>query len=1006
MLSGREHELRTLDGLLAGAGEGRGGALVLVGQPGIGKTALLAAAAERAAAGHLRVLRTTGYEDESGLSYAGLHLLLRPAIERVAALPAPQRAALSAAFGLAAQDAAEPADQLLISLAVLTLLSELADADGAVLCVVDDAHWLDQPSLGALVFAARRLGTEKVALLFGTREGNAVLERSGLPALELAGLSGEAAQELLGRRAAALSRAAREQILAQAHGNPLALLELPPEAEPTGAGAEVLGGAPAPELPQRLIHAFRAQVEQLPRQTQSFLKLAAAAEGIELEVLLRAAPLFGVPAEAIGAAERAGILRVDGERFAFRHPLLRLALVSATPLPRRQAAHRALAGALTGPEDADRRIWYEAVAATEPDERLAAELERTAERMARRRGRPAAIGSYERAARLSPEPADRLRRWVLAAEASIDHGAAERAEQCARNAETVLAELAAAPSQNTEADAASQNITAGATSQNAELSASSQETEPGAASQNSGASVASQGSGGSARAPEVASTNAASALPDPRLRARLILARAAARFELGDLREAYQIAYTGAKRLAASGGPREAGWLLCQTVDIAWFLGDREVSAYSELFTTFTDIPQDDPAYAIGLYVESAILLSLRQELGFLPYHLREAVAKARGAGVADPGTLLTLGTLAPILAQDEEALELFVGILADCREHGRMAWYSPSLGALARIQAHLGRLAEARASAQQAYALAEAADQAPWLSQVSGLLAYLSAAAGAEEDCRAYARQALTDLAPTVMSLGESWGRWALGLLDLGLGRPAAALEHLRALENGAAVHQLAATRALPDLLEAAVRAGDRELAERTQDRLVRWAGGIRQDAADALVLRGEALLAQDDETAARGFTAALRLYEKSDRPFDRARTQLLWGERLRRERRRTEARAPLSAALETFEQLGAHPWAERARQELAASGGPASAAAAANAVAVAADGRGTTALAGLTSQEAQIVRLAAQGMSNRDIAAQLILSPRTVGHHLYKAYPKLGVLSRGELPAVLGQG
>jgi DNA-binding CsgD family transcriptional regulator len=975
MLSGREQEQRTLEELLDGAREGRGGALVLAGQPGIGKTALLAATERRAQELDLRVLRTTGYEDESGLSYAGLHLLLRPALDRVATLPGPQREALSAAFGLAAQDAAEPADQLLISLAVLTLLSELAEADGAVLCVVDDAHWLDQPSLGALVFAARRLGTERVALLFGTREGNGMLERSGLRTLPLAGLDETAAQELLDRRPAVLSRAAREHILAQAHGNPLALLELPPEEESARLGLEALGDAPVPELPQRLIYAFRTQIEQLPQPSQSLLKLAAVAEGLELEVLLRAAPLFGVPAEAIGPAERAGILRVDGSRFAFRHPLLRLALVSVTPVPRRQAAHRALAGALTGPEDADRRIWYEAAAATEPDERLAAELERTAERTARRRGRPAAIGSYERAALLSPEPADRLRRWVLAAEAAIDHGAAERAERCAHTAETVLAELAATRSRNAEA--------IGRTGKQG----AAEQPEGGGENQDA-ATLAADGSG----------------LPDPRLRARLIFARAAARFELGDLREAYQISYSGAEALAAGGGPREAGWLLCQTVDIAWFLGDREVSSYSGLFMTFDTIPREDPAYAVGLFVESAILLSLRQELTFLPYRLREAVAKARSVGVDAPATLITLGTLAPILAQEEEALELFVGVLAGCRAHGRMAWYSPSLGALARMQAHLGRLAEARASAEEAYALAEAAEQTPWLSQVSGLLAYLAATAGEEERCRGYARQALTDLAPTVMSLGESWGRWALGLLDLGLGRPAAALEHLRVLENGPAVHQLAATRALPDLLEAAVRAGDRELAEHAHDRLVRWAGGIRQDAADALVLRGEALLAQDEETAARGFAAALRLYEKSDRPFDRARTQLLWGERLRRERRRTEARAPLSAALETFEQLGAHPWAERARQELAASGDPATTAAT-GAAATPADGPAAAALAALTSQEAQIVRLAAQGLSNRDIAAQLILSPRTVGHHLYKAYPKLGVLSRGELPALLGQ-
>jgi DNA-binding CsgD family transcriptional regulator len=349
--------------------------------------------------------------------------------------------------------------------------------------------------------------------------------------------------------------------------------------------------------------------------------------------------------------------------------------------------------------------------------------------------------------------------------------------------------------------------------------------------------------------------------------------------------------------------------------------------------------------------------------------------------------------------------LELFATVLAECREHGRMAWCSPALGALARVQAHLGRLAEARTSAEEALAIAEAAGQPQWESQVSGLLAYLAASEGEEERCREYARRALTDLAPTVMSLGESWGRWALGLLDLGLGRPAAALEHLRALENGPAVHQLAATRALPDLLEAALRAGDRDLAEQALGRLTRWAAEVKQNAADALVLRGEALLAQDDESAARSFIAALRLYEKSDRPFDRARTQLLWGERLRRDRRRSEARGPLSSALETFERLGAAPWADRARQELAATGsGGESARGAGEAVVTRTNSPAQAALAVLTSQEAQIVRLAAQGLSNRDIAAQLVLSPRTVGHHLYKAYPKLGVVSRGELPALLG--
>ncbi|MBR7830822.1 AAA family ATPase [Actinospica sp. MGRD01-02] len=934
MLSGRDAELGALRGLLAAARAGQGGSLVLSGQPGIGKSALLEAACPNSDG--LRVLRATGYPAESQLPYAGLHLLLHPVLDRLDVLPAPQRDALATAFGLSAKESAEPADQLLISLALLTLLSELADTATPMLCLVDDAHWFDQLSLSALIFAARRLGTENVAIVMSARQGCALLERSGLPGLEVKGLPDAAAQEVIALRADRPSPAARAWILAQAHGNPLALLELPAVSALDSHG----DAQPVPELPERLVEAFRAQIESLPRETLSLLKLAALADGPEVDALLRAAPLFGVPAEAIGPAERSGVLQVNQGTFGFRHPLLRSALVAATPVPRRLAAHRAYAGALTGPEEADRRIWHEAAAATGPDERLAAELERTAERAGRRGGRPAAIGAYERAAVLSPSPGDRLRRWILAAEAATDHGDAERAERCAGNAELVRAELAAA-----------------------------------------GQSL------------------------DAQTWMRLVIACATARFELGELREAYRIAYAGAQELGRNGGPLEAGTLLCLTVDLAWFLGDREVSAYSDLFTSLSGVSPEHPVYLVCLYVETAIMLSLRSDLGFRPADLAVVIDRVRSSGLYAAGPVITLGSLAPIMAQDEAALELFATLLAECREHGRMAWYSASLGALARVQAHLGRLGEARTCAEEALAIAEAAGQTQWESQVSGLLAYLAASAGDEERCREYARRALTDLAPTVMSLGESWGRWALGLLDLGLGRPAAALEHLRALENGPAVHQLAAARALPDLLEAAVRAGDRELAELALGRLTSWAAGVKQNAADALVLRGEALLAEDDESAGRAFTAALRLYVKSDRPFDRARTQLLWGERLRRERRRTEARAPLSAALETFERLGASPWAERARQELAASGaGGEPPRTRADAVVTRTNSPAQAALAVLTSQEAQIVRLAAQGLSNRDIAAQLVLSPRTVGHHLYKAYPKLGVVSRGELPALLG--
>lgn len=981
MLTGREEEQRIIGDLLARGRAATGGGLLVLGHPGIGKSALLAEAA--AAADGMRVLRATGIEAEAGLPYAGLHLLLRPVIKKIAALPGPQRAALGSVFGLgpAAADASsepssassgasrrgetpEPADRLLIGLAVLTLLAEVAE-EGPVLCLIDDAHWMDQPSLAALVFAARRLDDESVAVLFGAREGHGTLDSCGLPILRPAELSETAAGALLDQRRHGISASDKSRILAQAHGNPLALLELPlrpaaagtasvPSAAPTTnpatthsaidhppAAAAALQPSPAsPDpatgydrtadlpLPERLQAAFRAQMSVLPEDTQTLLRIAAVASSEDLGVLLRAAAHLGAGPDAVGPAQQADILLLHQDTFSFRHPLMRAAVAQGTALPRRLAAHRALARALTGPEDADRRIWHLAAAATGPDDAIADELERTAERAARRAGRQAAAAACERAAQLTRDPADRLRRWVLAAEAATDLGDCDRALALAGNADLVLAE-----------------------------------------------------------------TGLTAAGVDPAVRAGLALAKAMAEFGRGDLRGAHRLAYDGAVTLAAA-APRQSAWLLLETVHMAWYLGDREVSDVAELFMTL-NLSQDDPLFTVALYIEIGLLLTLHRPLGFKPVQLKAAMERAAAADYAGSQSRIMLATIAPIMAQESQAHTVFADLAAECRAQGRLAWQTPALSGLARTLVYLGRLPEAAEAAAEAAALAQAAGQTQWLSQANGVLAYLAAAQGREQTCRRYAREALTDLSPSVMSLGAAWGWWALGLLELGQGRPARALDHFHALSRGPAVHQIAAIRCLPDLLEAAVRAGERDQAEQAMTRLSRWAQDISEDCAQALVLRCRALLAEDGR-AGDLFEAALDRYQREDRPFDRARTQLLWGERLRRERRRTEARAPLTAALDTFETLGAAPWAERARQELAASG---------SAPAEPAKTPANTALSGLTSQEAHIVRLAAQGLSNRDIAAQLVLSPRTVGHHLYKAYPKLGVLSRGELPALLNR-
>ncbi|HEV2637631.1 MAG TPA: AAA family ATPase [Actinocrinis sp.] len=936
MLTGREEEQRIIGDLLARARAGAGGGLLVLGQPGIGKSALLAEAA--AAADGMRVLRATGIEAEAGLPYAGLHLLLRPVIKRLPALPEAQRAALGAVFGLtpAGPDRPEPADRLLIGLAVLTLLADLTE-HGPVLCLVDDAHWMDASSLAALVFAARRLQDESVAVLFGARDGHGPLDAGGLPILRPAALTEAAAARLLDQRRTALSRADRTRILAQAHGNPLALLELPlrpatPADEtlpaPAAAATSYDCSADLP-LPDRIQAAFHAQMRVLPDDTQTLLKIAALATSEELDVLLRAAAVLGIPPDAVSPAQQADILLLHQDTYSFRHPLMRAGIAQGAALPKRLNAHRALAAALTGPEDADRRTWHLAAAATGPDEAIAGELERTAERAARRAGPHASVVALERAAQLSGDPGARLRRWILAAEAAADLGDGDRALAFAANADLVLTESAL------PADAV-----------------------------------------------------------DAQLLATLALAKAGSAFGRGDLRTAHRLAFDGATALAAA-APRQAAWLLLETVHFAWYLGDREVTEMANLFMTLP-LSRDDPLFTVSLYIETGLMLTLRWPLGFEPVRLAAAVDHAAAADYAGPQARIMLATIAPIMAQDTESHAVFADLAADCRAQGRLAWLAPALGGRSRALAYLGRLPEAADAAAEAAAVAQAAGQTQWLSQAEGVLAYLAAARGEEDTCRRHARAALTDLSPTVMSLGAAWGWWALGLLELGLGRPARALEHFHALGRGPSVHQIAALRCLPDLLEAALRAGDRDQAEAAQATLAHWAEEVGQDCARAVALRGRALLA-DDGTAGDLFEAALSHYEREDRPFDRARTQLLWGEWLRRERRRTEARIPLRAALDTFDQLGAAPWARRARQELAASGSapgePAATAA------------GTAALSALTSQEAHIVRLAAQGLSNRDIAAQLVLSPRTVGHHLYKAYPKLGVLSRGELPALLNR-
>src|SRR5215468_2580003 len=421
LLLGRDTECAAIGRLLEDARAGIGGALVVRGEAGIGKSALLEYARQRAAP--MTVLSAVGVEAESDLAFAGLHELLRPVLGYLGELPETQSQALAGALGLAPST---HAGRLLISAAVLGLLAAAAE-DRPVLCLIDDAQWVDRPSADALVFAARRLRAERVAILFGAREGEASrFEGAGLPELTLTGLGQEPAAAILAASGGQATPGVRNRLLAEADGNPLALLELP-----DGLSAEQLRGlVPLPEampLTPRLEGVFRQRIGQLPGAAQTALLIAAADNTGNAPAVLRAAATLGLPADSLDPAEKAALIRVTGGTIMFRHPLVRSALYQAATLSERQRAHAALAGALSGEENTDRRVWHQAMATLTGDEEVAAALEASARRAQLRAGHASAATAFLRAAELSTDDTRRMQRSAAAAQAAWDAGQPDRA---------------------------------------------------------------------------------------------------------------------------------------------------------------------------------------------------------------------------------------------------------------------------------------------------------------------------------------------------------------------------------------------------------------------------------------------------------------------------------------------------------------------------------------------------------------------------------------------------
>ncbi|MEV5511301.1 ATP-binding protein [Streptomyces orinoci] len=922
MLYGRDAEQSAVAGLLERAWDGQGGALLIHGIAGIGKSALLGEAARRAgtAGSAVRVLRATGVEAEARLPFAALHLLLRPVLteERLAALPGPQRRALCGALGLADE---APEDRFRTGLAVLTLLSHLA-AEQPLLCLVDDVQWLDPSSAEALLFAARRLEGEPIAFLLAARDPLPAELRplaAGIPDLRLASLDATAAGELLAERVPGLAAPVRERVIVQSGGHPLALVELPSAL----TTAQQAGAAPLPDelpVPNRLLVEYQARIEALGART---VLLVAAAEGSgELGTVLAAAGRLGAGAEELRAAEHAGLIHLGGNGntgssqggwdgiLRFRHPLIRAAAYQGAEPAERRAAHRALADVLDADRCPDRIAWHLAAAADGPDEEVASRLERVGQSAWERGAFAASIAGRLRAAELSATAGERARRLLSAAQVAVTTGRVDQAGELAGQA--------------------------------LELTA------------------------------------------DRRLRAGLGMVRGAVADANGDPRAAAYIFLDHAEPMVPV--HRDAAVpLLVLAWRSAWAVADGAlVRRVAELAGRLG--PEHLPEAA--LMAVAALNTAVDQEDWPM---VRRAMNTLRGfvADVRDHNPdshLIRLLAMdcAVLTGDDEATLDLAAAEAVRCFARSTLLSLGDVLGTLATVQLVTGRKREAESIADEAESAAAtiadvaAAPRDRLLAVAARVSARTAASAGDERALDAAGVRAA--------------GPAAVALLDLGLGRYEQALCGLEDARRSGPAAAVALLPATGDLVEAAVRAGVPERAAGPLAAFTAWAEAGGQSWAGAMALRCAALTGPEEEAEKR-YQAALARHREGGRPFEQARTELLYGEWLRRARRRTDARPQLRHALAEFKRLGAIPWAERARVELRAVGDDTLDAPVAR----------PDPLGALTPQERQVVRLAAGGVGNRDIAARLFLSSRTVEYHLYKAYPKLGIGSRRELAALL---
>jgi len=898
---GRVAECGRIELLLDAVRRGQSGALVLRGEAGIGKSTLLRHAADRAA--DMTVLEARGVDSESELAFAGLSELLRPSLDRLDSLPGAQSAALRGALALGPSEAS---DRFAVYTAVLSLLAATAE-HAPLLCLIDDAQWLDSASAEALLFAARRLDAEGMALLFAAREGEGPgFEARGVEPLYLGGLDHEAVADLLALRAPQpTAPEVTERLARETAGNPLALVELSRMlSEGQLTGREPLGEPlPAGASAER---SFRHRIGVLSESTRQALLLAAAAATGELGPILAAARALGVEASAFEEAEATGLVAVTEARLSFSHPLVRSAAYSAASPAERRAAHRELSETV-GDEG---RAWHLAAAAFGPDEEVARALEQAADSARQRSGYAAAAAALELAARLSPEQAPRAKRLFAAADAARHGG---RTEQALR-------------------------MLAGALrgASDPRLRAAIQHTR--------GRIELFRGRAQAAH--ELLASEAASVEPrDPDLAASMLADAALACLLAGDAAGAVETARRAQSALQAKGGAAEL----------------------------ITKLILGTALYRVGQVREGLQLV--------------RSAATIAEAERLQPEYLVHAAHVLTWAGEYDRARALVRRVIDEIRTTGALGVLPFALYASSGLDTRTGRWNSAYADASEAVRIASDTDNPFWRCHALGCLALVEAGQGREEECRAHAFEALELARSLDIEYPREIGD-ALGLLELGLGRPEEAVGYLepvtRITVEEAGAQPMLARASLPDLVEAYVWCG-RPLPKEMVAGLAAPAEAIESAAFCALAERCRGLLAGEEEFDVC-FIEALRLHELAGMPFATARTALSYGERLRRSGRRVDARVQLRAALETFLRLGAQPWAERAERELGATGETVRR-------------REVTAAAELTPQELQIALVVARGATNREAGAALFVSPKTIEYHLGHVYRKLGVRSRTEL-------